>query len=68
MAEQNKKAASESDAKVFREDKDKQMERDQSTMPVDELPLEEQKIEEEDHRKKDKTKDTSATEKKYRPY
>ncbi|SES14768.1 hypothetical protein [Salipaludibacillus aurantiacus] len=50
---------------VFKSNKEKQMERDQKQMPIDELPLEDIKYEEEEQRgkNKDKTKDRSSTDK-----
>ncbi|MCR6097960.1 hypothetical protein HXA31_18905 [Salipaludibacillus agaradhaerens] len=49
----------------FKKDKEKQLERDQKVMPIDELPLEEIKYEEEEQRdkNKEKTKKRSSTDK-----
>ncbi|MCR6105175.1 hypothetical protein HXA34_02595 [Salipaludibacillus agaradhaerens] len=49
----------------FKEDKEKQLERDQKVMPIDELPLKEIKYEEEEQRdkNKEKTKRRSSTDK-----
>lgn len=47
----------------FKKDKEKQLERDQKVMPIDELPLKEIKYEEEEQRdkNKEKTKKRSST-------
>ncbi|MDV2686322.1 hypothetical protein RYX56_18300 [Alkalihalophilus lindianensis] len=53
-----------SKSKAFKEDKEKQKERDQTVMPVDDLPLDEIKNEEEEERNKERTKDRSTSEEK----
>ncbi|UTR13260.1 hypothetical protein MM221_11435 [Salipaludibacillus sp. LMS25] len=49
----------------FKTNKEKQMERDQKVMPIDELPLEDVKYEEEEQKgkNKEKTKKRSSTDK-----
>ncbi|WP_110928948.1 hypothetical protein [Bacillus massiliglaciei] len=49
-------------SKAFKEDWEKQKERDQVVMPIDDLPLEEIKYESEEERKKEDTKDDSSSE------
>ncbi|WP_280771442.1 hypothetical protein [Salipaludibacillus daqingensis] len=51
---------------TFKKDREKQMERDQSVMPVDEIPLEDVKYEEEEQKQKNKpkSKDRSSTDRK----
>lgn len=48
---------------TFKKSKEKQKQRDQSVMPIDELPLEEIKREQEEERDKRKSKDKSSTDK-----
>ncbi|WP_235864029.1 hypothetical protein [Sutcliffiella halmapala] len=48
--------------KAFKEDKKKQIRRDQLVMPIDELPLEEIKYEAEEERKKKESKNRSSSE------
>ncbi|MDE5415590.1 MULTISPECIES: hypothetical protein [Alkalihalobacterium] len=46
---------------AFKEDWDKQLERDQMIMPIDEPPLEDVKLEEQEERQKKKTKQHSSS-------
>jgi hypothetical protein len=50
--------------KAFKNDKKKQMRRDQLVMPIDELPLEEIKYEKEEERHKESSKHRSSSEEK----
>ncbi|KMJ59705.1 hypothetical protein AB685_02225 [Bacillus sp. LL01] len=49
--------------KAFKENEEKQKNRDQLVMPIDELPLEEIKYEEEEERDKKGSKDRSTSKK-----
>jgi len=49
-------------SKAFKEDWEKQQERDQVVMPVDDLPLEDIDMEREEERDKEDTKDRSSSE------
>ncbi|MEB1809244.1 MAG: hypothetical protein LPK26_18460 [Bacillaceae bacterium] len=46
---------------AFKEDWDKQLERDQMIMPIDEPPLKDVKLEEQEERQKKKTKQHSSS-------
>jgi hypothetical protein len=50
-------------SKAFKEDWEKQKERDQVVMPIDDLPLEDIKMEKAEERNKEKTKDQSSSDK-----
>ncbi|WP_100373863.1 hypothetical protein [Bacillus sp. FJAT-45037] len=49
-------------SKAFKDAQEKQIERDQTIMPVDELPLGEIKLEEEEEKNKKATKNRSTSE------
>ncbi|WP_419883281.1 hypothetical protein ACN6MY_06790 [Peribacillus sp. B-H-3] len=49
-------------SKAFKEDRETQLERDQTVMPIDELPLEDIKMENQEERDKEDTKDHSSSE------
>ncbi|MFJ7745541.1 hypothetical protein [Peribacillus sp. NPDC097295] len=49
-------------SKAFKENQEKQLERDQVVMPIDDLPLEDIKYEHEEERNKEETKHRSSSE------
>ncbi|MGE7604132.1 hypothetical protein ACQKL5_16805 [Peribacillus sp. NPDC097675] len=49
-------------SKAFKKSQEKQLERDQIVMPIDDLPLEDIKYEHEEERNKEETKHRSASE------
>ncbi|SFB93719.1 hypothetical protein SAMN05443252_10182 [Bacillus sp. OV322] len=49
-------------SKAFKEDRETQLERDQTVMPIDDLPLEDIKMENQEERDKEDTKDNSSSE------
>ncbi|MFD0048680.1 hypothetical protein ACFVHQ_05020 [Actinomycetes bacterium NPDC127524] len=50
-------------SKAFKEDRETQLERDQTVMPIDDLPLEDIKMENQEERDKEDTKDNSSSDK-----
>ncbi|OIK08699.1 hypothetical protein [Bacillus sp. MUM 13] len=50
-------------SKAFKEDRETQLERDQTVMPIDDLPLEDIKMENQEERDKEDTKDHSSSDK-----
>lgn len=50
-------------SKAFKENQEKQLERDQVVMPIDDLPIDEIKYEQQEERNKKETKHRSTSEK-----